>query len=70
MAKWVQSRVLLAKDTKKRARIIKKFIKICHQLFNLRNFQSLYAIYGALYSSAIIRLKKAWHYVLVQWYDI
>eukprot|EP00483_Globobulimina_turgida_P001323 UN01325 len=43
--------------------MIKKFIKICEQLFILRNFQSLYAIYGALYSSAIIRLKKAWHYV-------
>lgn len=63
IAKWVQSRVLLAKDAKKRARIIKKFIKICDQLFSLRNFQSLYAIYGALYSSAVIRLKKAWHYV-------
>jgi len=63
IAKWVQSRVLLAKDAKKRARVIKKFIKVCDQLFTLRNFQSLYAIYGALYSSAIIRLKKAWHYV-------
>ena len=54
---------MLAKDAKKRGRIIKKFIKICDQLFILRNFNSLYAIYGALYSSPVIRLKKAWHYV-------
>ena len=63
IAKWVQMRVLLCRDVKKRGKMIKKFIKICEQLFVLRNFQSLFAVFGALFSSAIIRLKKAWRCV-------
>jgi len=63
VARWVQARILLAKTAKIRGRLIKKFVKICHQLFVLRNFSSLFAIHGALNSTPIIRLKKAWHYV-------
>ena len=61
--KWVQSCILLAPSVKKRAKVIKKFILICHELLILRNFQSLKAIHSALESNAIFKLKDAWNYI-------
>ena len=53
---WVKMTVLTTKNIKRRARTIKKFIKIMYILFKEhRNFQSLFAIYSALNSTSIYR---------------
>lgn len=43
------------------ARIIKKWIKVADQLFNLRCFQGFVAVQCALASNAIYALKEAWN---------
>jgi len=63
MFKWTQITILLAVDIQKRGRLIKKFIKICRCLMNLNNFHSLSAVFGALRSTPIWKLKKAWNLV-------
>ncbi|OZJ02073.1 hypothetical protein BZG36_05059 [Bifiguratus adelaidae] len=60
---WVQSCILQEADTKKRAAIIKYFIKICEHLLGLNNFNTLMAVRCALDSSAILRLKKTWELI-------
>ena len=61
IVKWVQSSILLQQQVGKRARIIKKWIKVADQLFNLRCFQGFVAVQCALNSSAIYSLKEAWN---------
>jgi len=61
IVKWVQSSILLQQHVAKRARIIKKWIKITDELFNLRCFQGFVAVQCALASSAVYSLKEAWN---------
>ncbi|KAH8602270.1 ras guanine nucleotide exchange factor domain-containing protein [Bisporella sp. PMI_857] len=50
-------------DPKKRAVIIKHWIKIAHKCLELNNYDSLMAIICSLNSSTITRLKKTWDFV-------
>ena len=61
IVKWVQSSILLQQQVSKRARIIKKWIKITDELFNIRCFQGFVAVQCALASNAIYTLKDAWN---------
>lgn len=55
--------VLQLEDPKKRAVIIKQWVKIAKQLLELANYDSLMAIICALDSSTILRLKRTWELV-------
>ena len=61
--KWTQVTILLSESVEKRGRLIKKFIKICRELKDLNNFHSLSAVFGALRSTPIYKLKEAWKLV-------
>lgn len=55
--------VLQLEDPKKRAVVIKQWVKIAKQLLGLANYDSLMAIICALDSSTILRLKRTWELV-------
>lgn len=55
--------VLQLDDPKKRAVVIKQWVKIANQLLDLANYDSLMAIICALDSSTILRLKRTWELV-------
>ena len=55
--------ILQLEDPKKRAVIIKQWVKIAKQLLDLANYDSLMAIICALDSSTILRLKRTWELV-------
>ena len=55
--------ILQQDDTKKRATVIKQWIKIANKLLELANYDSLMAIICALDSSTILRLKRTWDLV-------
>ena len=61
IVKWVQSSILVQHQCAKRARTIKKWIKITDLLFNIRCFQGFVAVQCALASNAIYSLKAAWN---------
>ena len=63
LTKWIQSSILVASDVKTRGKTIKKWVKVEEELYKLRNFQALCAVYCGLASSPIYRLKDAWSYV-------
>ena len=60
---WVAEMVLLEKDVKKRAYLIKHFIKIAEKCHILNNFATREAILSALNSTSIYRLKQTWEMV-------
>ncbi|KAM8954226.1 ral guanine nucleotide dissociation stimulator-like 2 isoform 2-T2 [Pelodytes ibericus] len=43
-----------------RARVIEKWVKVAEECWSLRNFSSVYAIFSALQSTAVHRLKRVW----------
>lgn len=57
---WVAETILVEKDLKQRAKIMKQFIKIAEQCHQLQNYASREAIIAALNSSPIYRLKRTW----------
>lgn len=59
---WVQYSILVNKDTKQRAKIIKKWIKCCYYLLSMHNFHGLVAVHCALKSNSVFsgKLKRAW----------
>eukprot|EP01083_Nonionella_stella_P270473 915938_1 len=63
LTRWIQSSILGADNVKMRGRIIKKWVKIEQEIYKLRNFQTLCAIFSALASTAVYKLKDAWNYV-------
>ena len=63
LTKWIQSSILVAENVKMRGKIIKKWVKVEEELYKLRNFQALCAVYSALASTPIYSLKDAWSYV-------
>ena len=55
--------ILQLEDAKKRAVIIKQWVKIASKFLELANYDSLMAIICALDSSTILRLKRTWELV-------
>ncbi|CRK22127.1 hypothetical protein BN1708_017922, partial [Verticillium longisporum] len=53
-------------EVKKRATVIKQWIKIAHQCLELHNYDGLMAIICSLNSSTISRLRKTWDIVSVK----
>lgn len=63
LSNLVADTILQYDDAKKRATIIKHWIKIAHKCLELNNYDSLMAIICSLNSSTIIRLKRTWDMV-------
>ncbi|KAK8094352.1 hypothetical protein PG997_001037 [Apiospora hydei] len=59
----VADTILQHSDVKKRAAIIKQWIKVAHQCLQLNNYDGLMAIICSLNSSIISRLRKTWDFV-------
>ena len=55
--------ILQVEDIKRRATVIKQWVKIANKLLDLANYDSLMAIICALDSSTIQRLKRTWDLV-------
>jgi len=63
LANLVADTVLQLEDVKKRALVIKQWIKIGMKCLELNNYDSLMAIICSLNSSMVLRLKKTWDQV-------
>ena len=61
--KWIQSSILGAANVKSRGKIIKRWVKVEEELYKLRNWQALVAVWSSLQSNAIYKLKEAWKLV-------
>ncbi|KAG0171525.1 hypothetical protein DFQ28_000878 [Apophysomyces sp. BC1034] len=57
---WVSDTILREPDPKKRAQMIKFWIKVGDCCIQLNNYNTLMAIRSALDSTSIVRLKKTW----------
>ncbi|KAI9278025.1 ras guanine nucleotide exchange factor domain-containing protein [Sporodiniella umbellata] len=57
---WIQDSILSELDVKKRANVLKYWIKVADACLQLNNYDTLMAIQSALSSTCIIRLKKTW----------
>jgi son of sevenless len=57
---WIICTILQESDSKRRAFILKYFIKVGDRCLTLNNFHTLMAIQSAFNSSTISRLKKTW----------
>lgn len=63
LANFVVDSILQQEEPKKRAAIIKQWVKIANKCLDLANYDSLMAIICSLVTSTIIRLKKTWEIV-------
>jgi RasGEF domain/RasGEF N-terminal motif len=63
LANLVADSILLLEEPKKRAVLIKQWVKIANKCVELKNYDSLMAIICSLNSSTIARLKKTWELV-------
>lgn len=63
LSNLVADSVLAQTEVKKRAAIIKQWIKIAHQCYDLHNYDGLMAIICSLNSSTISRLRRTWESV-------
>ena len=63
LSNLVADTVLQYDEAKKRAVVIKHWIKIAHRCVELNNYDSLMAIICSLNSSTIVRLKRTWEAV-------
>lgn len=63
LSNLVAASILQYLDVKKRAAIIKQWVKIAHQCLQLNNYDGLMAIICSLNSSIISRLRKTWELV-------
>ncbi|GAM38864.1 hypothetical protein TCE0_034f09941 [Talaromyces pinophilus] len=63
LANLVADSILHMEEPKKRALIIKQWVKIANKCLELNNYDSLMAIICSLNSSTIVRLKKTWELV-------
>lgn len=60
LSNLVAETILQQQEVKKRAQVIKQWIKIAHQCLELHNYDGLMAIICSLNSSTISRLRKTW----------
>ncbi|KAF2690866.1 ras guanine-nucleotide exchange protein-like protein [Lentithecium fluviatile CBS 122367] len=63
LANLVADTILHSEDPKKRAIIIKQWVKIAVKCLELNNYDSLMAIICSLNSSMVLRLKRTWELV-------
>ncbi|PSR97374.1 ras guanine nucleotide exchange factor domain-containing protein, partial [Coniella lustricola] len=63
LSNLVADTILHYNEVKKRAAVIKQWIKIGHQCLELKNYDALMAILCSLNSSTITRLRKTWEVV-------
>jgi len=63
LANLVADTILQLEDAKKRATVIKQWIKIAAKCLELNNYDSLMAIICSLNSSMVLRLKRTWDLV-------
>jgi hypothetical protein len=63
LANLVADTILHLEDAKKRAVIIKQWVKVAAKCFELNNYDSLMAIICSLNSSMVLRLKRTWDLV-------
>ncbi|KAF2185618.1 ras guanine-nucleotide exchange protein-like protein [Zopfia rhizophila CBS 207.26] len=63
LANLVADTILHLEDAKKRAIVIKQWVKIATKCLELNNYDSLMAIICSLNSSMVLRLKKTWELV-------
>lgn len=63
LSNLVADTILHYQEIKKRAAVIKQWIKIAHQCLELHNYDGLMAIICSLNSSTISRLRKTWDVV-------
>jgi hypothetical protein len=63
LSNLVADTILHYDDAKKRAAVIKHWIKIAHKCLEVNNYDALMAIICSLNSSTIIRLKRTWDIV-------
>lgn len=70
LSNLVADTILQFDDVKKRASIIKHWIKIAHECLKLNNYDTLMAIICSLNSSTIVRLRKTWDLVSQKRKDI
>ncbi|KAF1921974.1 ras guanine nucleotide exchange factor domain-containing protein [Ampelomyces quisqualis] len=66
LANLVADTILHLEDAKKRAAIIKQWVKIAAKCLELNNYDSLMAIICSLNSSMVMRLKRTWEIVSVK----
>ncbi|TMS38073.1 hypothetical protein L596_004877 [Steinernema carpocapsae] len=60
---WVVTEICSEKTMHKRAKLIKKFIKIARHCRDFRNFNSMFAIISGLENRAVCRLQNTWERV-------
>ena len=63
LANLVADSILQLEEPKKRAAVIKHWVKIANKCLELNNYDSLMAIICSLNSSTVLRLKKTWESV-------
>eukprot|EP01126_Amoeba_proteus_P045013 TRINITY_DN5027_c0_g1_i12.p1 TRINITY_DN5027_c0_g1~~TRINITY_DN5027_c0_g1_i12.p1 ORF type:complete len:127 (+),score=32.33 TRINITY_DN5027_c0_g1_i12:561-941(+) len=57
---WLANQVVEEENFKKRTKILKRIIKLGKALLELKNFDSLMAVYLSLNLTPIVRLKHTW----------
>ncbi|GAA5903365.1 hypothetical protein JCM8208_001899 [Rhodotorula glutinis] len=57
---WITEAILGEQDQKRRTGLLKHFIKLGERLLHLANYNALFAVFTALNSSTISRLRKTW----------
>ncbi|KAI9793535.1 MAG: hypothetical protein M1816_007968 [Peltula sp. TS41687] len=57
---WVSQSILAGEEVKRRSVILKHWVKVANFCLELRNYDSLMAIMGALDSASIARMKRTW----------
>ncbi|CAO4374271.1 unnamed protein product [Caenorhabditis nigoni] len=60
---WVATEICSERHVQKRAKLIKKFIKVARYCRDLRNFNSMFAIMSGLDKPAVRRLHSSWERV-------
>ncbi|CRG85493.1 Cell division control protein 25 [Talaromyces islandicus] len=63
LANLVADSILQMEEPKKRAAVIKQWVKIANRCLELNNYDSLMAVICSLNSSTIVRLKRTWELV-------
>ncbi|BGP20078.1 hypothetical protein JCM10213_002672 [Rhodosporidiobolus nylandii] len=57
---WIAETILGEQDQKRRTALVKYFVKLGDRLLALSNYNALFAVFTALNSSTIARLRKTW----------